>query len=276
MKKAFIYLAIPASLFLLLYSCQKSGSSSDVVATGRQEIQLLLTDGPAFFDSVFVNITSVSVIVDTCKKQNEPRPSTCNISANLAITPGLYDLLSLRNGVDTSLAKGNIPEGKVKAIKINLGAGNYLVKDGITYPIELTSENASIVLKLEDRHHWHEWKPKHKRMWMDFDVARSIIKLSNGKFYLRPVMHLFTEDNSAMVAGKIGPKEAKPVLTLFNATDTAYALPTRGGEFKIRGVNAGTYSLFVNADNDYKDTTIKNIVLETGKLVKIPAITLHK
>ncbi|MFX7640551.1 hypothetical protein ABTJ59_19820, partial [Acinetobacter baumannii] len=62
----------------------------------------------------------------------------------------------------------------------------------------------------------------------------------------------------------------------FNNTDTAYALPNREGEFRLRGLKEGTYSAFFNASNGYKDTTITNIVVSKTKEANLGTITLRK
>jgi len=63
---------------------------------------------------------------------------------------------------------------------------------------------------------------------------------------------------------------------VYNSGDTAYAIPDKDGDFKIRGLKEGTYSLFVNASNGYRDTTINNIVVKAGKETELKKITLQK
>ena len=73
---------------------------------------------------------------------------TSVIWQDLQIRPGVYDLLTLRNGTDTLLASGTIPEGKIKRIKITLGTNNSLVKDSVSYPLNLWKGDSVITLKL--------------------------------------------------------------------------------------------------------------------------------
>jgi hypothetical protein len=120
-----------------------------------------------------------------------------------------------------------------------------------------------------------EFSSRRHRLWLDFDVSRSIIE-ANGRFYLIPVMHTFVEKNTGSVAGKVKPRDAKALLTLFNNTDTAYALPNREGEFKMRGLKDGTYKLLVKASNGYRDTTINNVVVVQPKTTSVGVIELRK
>jgi hypothetical protein len=106
-------------------------------------------------------------------------------------------------------------------------------------------------------------------------VARSIITI-NGGFYLRPVIHLFVVRNTGGIEGTVDPRNAFPVISVFNSTDTAYAIPNHEGKFKVRGLAPGNYSLFVNASNGYADTTINNISVTRGRSTRVDPIILHQ
>jgi hypothetical protein len=283
-------LVIAAGVFFT--SCKKSESAE--MPADKQKLTLYLTDGPGFFDRVLVDIKSVQVLVDTTKDTR--RNDTCNwdrLGANIGfggairrdsglvwtslnINPGVYDILNLRNGVDTLLASTVLPAGAIRLIRIELGTNNSVVKDSVTYPVSLpTNEPNYILVKLKG-HEVEEFLPGQVRLWLDFDVSRSIVVVNNNRFLLRPVIHFFVVKQTASVSGKVKPQDAKAVLTLFNGTDTAYALPNRDGNFKMRGLKNGTYSLYVNASNGYKDTTITNIVVQSPKNTTIPVIELKQ
>jgi hypothetical protein len=64
---------------------------------------------------------------------------------------------------------------------------------------------------------------------------------------------------------------------VYNATDTSLAIPdSKDGEFKIRGLNEGTYSVSFKGSNGFRDTVISNISLSRGKDLKLPVIQLRK
>ncbi|BAV06353.1 lipoprotein [Filimonas lacunae] len=278
-------IATAASATMLFVACNKENSSSDgVVPQGKQSVSLFLTDAPGYFDNVYIDIQSVQVLVDTCDKSDDDRPGwgngdkdSCKVWEDLQIRAGVYDLLQLRNGIDTLLASGVISEGKVRQIKIEIGNRNSLVKDSITYPLNLPGDKTSltIVLKLKGNECERYAKGK-SRLWLDFDVQKSIFQLRNNAFYLNPVIRWFIENTTASLQGSVKPQEAYAVISVYNGTDTAYALPGRNGEFKVRGLTAGTYSVFVNASNGYQDTTINSVVLGAGDNKKLNAIQLHK
>jgi len=114
------------------------------------------------------------------------------------------------------------------------------------------------------------------QLWIDFNCARSIIRVRDNMFYLRPYILLYAVRVTGAVDGTVVPRDAYPVLTLTSSTDTAYGLPRWDGSFKIRGLNDGEYSLFINASNGYKDTTITGISVTAGNVVHLGTIELHK
>lgn len=291
-KHVFLGLMMFIATAMAMTSCKKSDSAQ--IPAGKQNLSLYLTDGPGFFDQVFVDIKSIQVLVDTTKDTR--KNDTCNwdrlgayigstfgnrkdsglVWTNLNINAGVYDILNLRNGVDTLLASTEIPKGAIRLIRIEIGSNNSVVKDSVTYPLYWPDNLPKYILIKLKGHESEEYMPNKLRLWLDFDVNRSIIVLNNNKFYLKPVFHFFIEKTTASVSGKVKPMDAKAVLTLFNGTDTAYALPNRNGEFKMRGLKNGTYSLYINASNNYKDTTINNIVVQAPKNTSVGVIELKK
>jgi len=132
-----------------------------------------------------------------------------------------------------------------------------------------------VEIKLRDSD-WDNFANGRRRIWLDFDVARSIVKVRDGQFYLVPVLRPFTIKKTGSIEGEVVPREAMPVISVYNSADTAYAIPDKDGDFKIRGLKEGTYSLFVNASNGYRDTTINNIEVKPGKETELRKITLRK
>lgn len=278
----------------IFYACKKD-SLSGSVPPNKQRVQLYLTDDPGLFDQVFIDIRQVEVLTDTCGDMDDDnddrdhgdknrcwwddgrynRKDTCKVWDTLDIRAGIYDVLSFRNGLDTLFANGIVPKGVVKKIRITIGNNNSLVKDSVTYPLKsLTGETKLIVNVRHDD--WDEYSNDQLRLWLDFDVTRSVIEVKRGSFVLRPYIMVWTPKITGSLSGKVTPREGYPIVTVWNNADTLYALPNRGGEYKIRGLKEGTYSLFINASNGYQDTTITNIGVKRNKEFKVPSIQLHK
>ena len=273
-----------AAIFIV--SCSKDKSSSSAVPPGQQRVSLYLSDDPALFDKVLIDIQSVRVLVDTSAEDSLDHPEhhdhdcddgrdTSVVWQDLQIRPGVYDLLTLRNGTDTLLATGNIPKGEIKRIKITLGPNNSLVKDSVTYPLNLFRGDSVITIKVRGDD-FDEYLSGHLQLWLDFNIGRSIIKVRNGQFYLRPFIRLFITKATGSIEGEIKPKDAFPVVSVYNDKDTSYAIPFENGKFKVRGLDPGTYTVFVNASNGYQDTTINNVEVTARQETELPKIELHK
>lgn len=288
-KQFFLTAFAALAVALVMTACNKSASLESTVAPGQQHLTLFLTDGPGYFDQVLIDIRSVKVLVDTSadtrkhdnddwdrRGENDNRKDSSFVWENLNIKAGIYDILKFRNGADTLLAAAGIAKGSIRLIKIEIGTQNSVVKDSITYPLSLPPNALNYILIKLKGNECHEYKPNRRQLWLDFDVARSIIQGNDNKFYLRPVFHFFTIIKTGSIAGKVGPKDGKPVITVYNDTDTAYALPNKDGYFKLRGLKDGKYSLFINASNGYADTTITNVMVTAPKETSVGVIVLRK
>jgi len=282
-------IAACASYFLV--SCSKSESVGGSMTTnGRQNASLYLTDAPGFFDHVNLDIKTVSVLVDTSKNtrdhdnsnwddlgSRDHRPDSFLVWEDLGVKAGIYDLIQLRNGVDTLLASANITAGSIRLIRIDLGTNNTLVKDSVSYPLNLVPGLPSYILIKLKGDEWEHFGANSTRLWLDFDVEKSIVQLRNNAFYLSPVIRAFVVTKTGQISGDLLPRDAWPeIVTVFNNTDTAYGLTNRDGAFRIRGLKDGNYSVFFNASNGYKDTTLSNVTINNAGSVSLGNITLHK
>lgn len=271
---------------LVFSACQKSGIRNQE----SQPVAIYLTDHPGEFENVFLDITKVEAKVDSSKRCKEDdrgdKPGDFDHDNDdhqkgrdeygewqtLSFRAGSYDVLTLRNGVDTLLATGTVP-GTLRKIRITVSAVR-VVKNGVTYPVELVSGTGNYLYVHIRKEHMRDSSGVRK-LHIDFDVARSIVEV-NGRFFLRPVLRPFSDHTSGTVEGVVMPLDAKATVKLFNATDTATAIPGREGKYKIRGLAEGTYSVLVTSANGYKDATLSNISVVKGRETKIPLITLTK
>lgn len=288
-KHLFITALMAFAVLFSITACNKSTSLDSNVPIGQEHLTLYLTDGPGLFDNVLIDIKSVKVLVDTSKDTrrndnenwdnrgaNDTKKDSSFVWVNLNIKAGVYDILKFRNGADTLLASTGIIKGAIRLIKIEIGTNNSLVKDSITYPVQLPLNALNYILIKLKGNECHEYLPGKKQLWLDFDITRSIIQGNNNQFYLKPVFHFYTVSTTGSIIGKVTPKDSYPVVTVYNEKDTAYALPNKDGYFKLRGLKNGTYSVLVNASNGYADTTLSNIQVIAPKETSLGLITLRK
>lgn len=193
----------------------------------------------------------------------------------LKVRPGVYDLLRLRNGVDTLLANGHAWKGRISKIRITLGSNSTLWTDSTHhYPLSVCENKPYVYVKV-NAGNIDTLPGGAVRMRIDFNVSKSI-KEKDGGYCLKPEIKAYSERNTGSIEGKLFPKEAKAMVTVFNATDTAAAFPESDGKYKIKGLKEGTYSIHFDATLPYLDSTISNIMVYKGKETEVANVTLRK
>jgi Domain of unknown function (DUF4382) len=285
-KKIFISFSLLVLLSaLFITACQKDTSAS---LQGTQKLSVYLTDDPSLYDSVFIDIKYVEVKTDTStghkhddhfgdndNDRDDDRKGHDEFGQwdTLNIVAGVYNVSKLKNGIDTLLGTATI-NGTIRKIRITLGTANSLVFGGVSYPLNLLPGiNSYLYVKINDRH--HQATTDQTALWVDFDISRSIVSIG-GLYYLKPVLRPFCDNNFARLKGNVLPAAATPLVTVYNATDTANAIPHLDGNFKIRGLKEGTYSILYKGYNGYKDTTITGIQLQNGVEKVLPPVTLKQ
>jgi Domain of unknown function (DUF4382) len=289
MKKFFNAAAL--SLLIVMVIAVFAGCQKDVSATGdgtKQRVQVYLNDDPSIdFAKVLVDIRYVEVKIDSSRDRHNNDDDNDDDDDHhghdrhgnwdtLMVTPGLYDLLRLRNGVDTLLAQGTVLNGTIKKIRFTLGDNSRVYTDSIN----------SAPLRICDNRHYVYVKIKHQnidtipggqiRINIDFDVSKSI-KIENGQFCLKPKLKPYGHHNSGKLEGKVFPYAARPLVKAYNATDTAYAIPWENGKYKISGLAPGTYTVLFDATvATYRDTSISNVRILRERETELPTITLHQ
>jgi hypothetical protein len=281
------------AFLFLVYSCSKDNSSgsSAGVPPGESKVSVFLTDAPASFYKVMVDIKQVAVEIDTAASQNSQDvpgqwdDNYCGFGRRadnksliwdtLDITPGVYNLLDLQNGTDTLLGSGLYTSGKIIKIRITLGSADTVYTDSSTfYPMVVFGPSPSFTINVQ-RENISTVSNNEFQLWLDFNLERSVF-FWNGKFLLKPYIVVFNYPVSAKIKGQVLPRGASPLVTAYSATDTLYAIPGWSGNYQFSRVPVGTYSINFKGHHGYQDTTINGIVVDSMKVVKIPDITLHQ
>jgi hypothetical protein len=277
---------------VLFFACNKQSSSSSNpnIPKGQSQVSMYMMDGPIDLSSVLIDIVQVRVEVDTATTQNtadQPNqwdPGYCGwgrtasnksvIWDTLDITPGVYNLLALRNGTDTLLASGLYTTGKILKIQITLGAQDTVYTDSTTwYPLVIFGPSPTFTINVS-RTNVQDVTNNQFKLWLDFNLQRSIFFWS-GEFYLTPYITVFNDMVTAKVQGLVLPPGAGAAVIGINGADTIYAVPFYNGQYEFRNVPAGTWSFDFKGTNGYQDTTISNIQVDSMQTVKLPTITLH-
>lgn len=276
--------AVVVVVLLGFTSCTKSGLESD------STVSVFLTDGPGDYDNVFIDIVKVEVKVDKDEKRKRndnagltdddkddhlERKDAFGEWIDINYTQGVIDVLSLRNGVETQLGTANIQTGTVRKIRITLGTNNAVVKNGVSYPLTLANPTQNFLyVHLFDKH--RQRGNNNVRVWVDFDIARSIVE-NNGRFFLKPLLRPFCNNNFGEIAGTVLPMEARAVIKITNSSGfEGFALPNRDGRFMIRGLEEGTYTVLIEGNAPYQSQTLSNVDVTKGKLTKLETIILKQ
>ena len=154
--------------FILFYTACKKDS------TGTN-LKVKLTDAPAAYDEVNVDIREVNIKMDD--------DSAAWISLPTAV--GVYNLLEYQDGVDTLIADAVVAGSKIKEIRLVLGTENNIKVGGETFPLVIPSGSESgLKIKMNKT-----LNGSVDYLTLDFDAALSI-KTEGDGYKLRPVVKI--------------------------------------------------------------------------------------
>ena len=256
MKKVFFLLM--ASAVFTIWACKKDN------ATTGPTLELRLTDGPANYQAVNIEIIGAEVHVNK---------DTGNASGwqPLSIRTGVFNILALNNGLDTLLGSTVLPVADISEIRLKLGTNNTIKVAGQTYALTIPSGGESgLKLKFEKK----LVAGVSYIVTLDFDAAKSIKEEKNNQYKLKPTLRLITEANNGSIRGEIAPATCKSVVYAVSGTDTlTSAYPSSLGKFVLQGLDAGTFKVVVDADL-CADKVIPNVSVQVGKATDIGKIQL--
>ena len=281
----------------IIVSCRKENSnSSGSIPAGQQKVLVSLNDDPdPNVTSVVVDIQYVEVKVDTGnfhheddyydedhEEDHQHQGDEGNHHGDhfgkwdtLSVKPGLYDLLKLKNGMDTLIASGFSHIGKITKLRITLGSNNSITIDSTHhYPLPICDGIPYVYANIRS-HSLDSLGGGQYLIRLDFNVEKSI-EFEDGQYCLQPKLKSYSQKTSGIIAGTVLPAEAHAHVKVYNSTDTAFAIPEREGEFEVRGLKEGTYSVLFKAVLPFKDTTLMNVQVKKGNETELPVITLHQ
>jgi hypothetical protein len=243
-------------------SCTKGG-------LGSSRLTLYLTDAPAAYDAVNIEILRIEI-----KGTDDFGEDTWQVFR--FNNPGIYNLLEFTNGLDTLLSSAELPPGRISQIRLILGNNNSIVIDGNTMELPLSTPSM-LQTGLKLNVHAELQSGIEYKLWIDFDVCRSIVLTGNGTYKLKPVLRTFTEAESGAIKGNIQPLEAEASVYAIAGNDSLSAIPNViTGDFLIRGVPPGSWKLVATGNNGYLPDSLENIPVTLGQVTVIDTITLHQ
>jgi hypothetical protein len=244
------------STALVFTSCNKNDDE------GTSQLKVHLTDGPADYDAVLIDVQEIEIHSDANGWQ------TFNI-----LHPGIYNLLDFNNGLDTLIADATLPSGQISQMRLILGPNNSVIVNGTTYPLATPSAQQS-GLKFNIKQQLDPGAVYH--MWIDFDAGKSVVEQGNGTYSLKPVIRTYTELTNGQIKGVVLPAAAEAVVYAIGNTDTATAIPDAQGAFLFSGMPEGNYTVWLDATDStgYVDSTLNNVPVVFGQVNDLGTITL--
>ena len=253
-----------AMMVVTFSACKKT----DVNSSQTSKMNIYLTDAPASYKAVWVNIQQVMVKSDN----TDSADGWVNVPL---LKPGMYNLLDFRNGDDTLLGGVDLPAGKVSQIRLILGDNNQLeLEDGSTVDLKTPSAQQS-GLKLNVDAELQPGIPY--ALVLDFDASRSIVKAGNsGQYILKPVIRAFAKEAGGGIEGVVLPDSANAQISAISGTDTLGAFPDATGAYKFWGLPANTYKLIFTADSTtgYQSDTLNNVSVTVGNITTVDTVRL--
>lgn len=247
-----------ALLFSVAFNaCTKSGDTS-----GTANLKIMLTDDPAAYDEVWVDIRSIEIHSDIDGW----------VGYDL-LHPGVYNLLDFSNGLDTLIADLVLPAGRISQMRLILGDNNTVVIDGTPYDLATPSAQQS---GLKFNIHQDLVPNGSYRIWIDFDAGRSIVHTGSDTYILKPVIRAYTEETNGRIMGTVSPVWSNAVVYAILGTDTAIAIPDDLGYFMISGLPEGTYTVWFDgsATSGFNDVMVSEVSVVFGHTTDMGSIVI--
>jgi hypothetical protein len=258
-RRIFSLTAMFAFLSVAFVSCKNSTDQ-------RAQLEIRMTDDPADYNAVLIDIRDVQINVTGDDKNGwQSLPG---------VHAGVYNLLDLVNDKDTLLVDADIPTGRLHQVRLVLGSNNAVVVDGVTIPLETPSAQQS-GLKLNVQQ--DVTGGILYTMLLDFDAAKSIVKTGNGKYILKPVIRTVLQAAGGSLKGYVQPPGVLTQVFALQGPDTVATTFTLNGGYLIKGLTAGSYSvIYLPTDTAYKQQVKTGIVITTGNVTVADTVTLQK
>jgi hypothetical protein len=274
-----------------IQSCEKpSKFKTQSQVDEQRKVSVFLTDGPMDLKNVFIDVQKVEIKIDNESSSSsddddddDDKDDDDHLSdkdehgewKTLVFEPKVIDVLKLQNGAEMLLGSIDVLKD-VEKVRVTLGPNNTVVDENdVTHNLVLNNAtNNLLYIKIGDDDCDKNDDTKTEEIRVDFDLSKSI-QFLNGKYYLKPKLHSFSNSGYGEIEGKVLPAGIKAKVTISNGQgDPSIAFPDKKGRFKVRGLKAGTYSLLFEAAGK-TSKTVSGVEVRKGKEVELNTITLN-
>ncbi len=255
-------------LLIALWQCSENNTTEPTPNGGEGSIRLTLIDSPSTLDSVVICISRVEVH-DAGTDTTEGSWDVINDSLRY------FDLLQLQNGASAVLGDTSLSAGKYTQIRLILEDRNYVVYNGIKFPLTVPS-GTQTGIKLN--HSFEIEDGKLYELYLDFNVDKSIIITGNGQYKLKPTIRVVPVVISGAISGQVLPLDADPTIWTLVGADTASTFTDIAGLFKLMALPEGNYNVHITPADTliYRDTTITDVNVLANQITDIGIVTLEE
>jgi hypothetical protein len=258
MKRTMIMMLL--AMVFIAGSCKKDNNDNTGGGTPAT-LTIMLTDAPAGYDAVNIDILSVGVHVDSGWYDFDLE------------NPGIFNLIDLSNGNTALLVSGvTVPAGTITQMRLHLGDNNTVVVDGNSFALKTPSgQTSGYKVKMNAAIH----SGVTYQVLIDFDAAKSVVKQGNGNYLLKPVCYGNLMANIGQIDGTVVPAAGGNIASAWNATDTlSVFVDQQTGYFLINSLVPGAYMVRITANLPYIDTTFASVAVAAGQVTHLDSIHL--
>lgn len=250
---------------LIMISCDLANDNT------QASMQVFLTDAPANYESVVIDIEEIRVHKNQNAGDDEDGWRT------IRNEPLQVDLLNLTNGNMQFMGETDLETGTYNQMRLILGNQNLLVmNDGQTVPLTTPSAQESglkldIDTEVESGINYI--------LLLDFDASRSIVEAGNsGQYLLQPVIRAVNLTGTGTINGTIEPADAMPWVYAIADSDTiAGTKATDQGDFMMIGLPPDNYQVSMEPTNtEYNMTVISDVEVTAPDTTRLNTITLDR
>ncbi len=257
-------------LLIVLWQCTENNTTEPVSGNqipSKGSIRIVLIDSPSTLDSIVICVSRVEV-----HKSGTDTTSGSWTVINDSLR--YFDLLLLTNGASAVLGDTSLTEGKYTQIRLIVEDCNYVVDNGIKYPLTIPS-GTQTGIKLN--HSFEIESGKLYELFLDFNVDKSVHITGNGKYKLKPTIRVMPVVISGSISGQVLPVETDPTIWTVSGTDTISTFTDLNGFFKLMALPEGNYDVNITPADTlvYRDTTLIGINVFANQNTEIGTITLE-
>jgi len=253
-------ISVLISILIFFTGCGLSGNKD----TGT--FQVLLTDAPANYESVFVDIQEVRIHKSNSADDQDSGWITVQRE------PMVVDLIELTNGNVEFLGEIDLEPGRYSQLRLILGDQNEVVINGESYPLTTPSAQQS-GLKIQINTDIESGSAY--TLLLDFDASKSVIKTgASNNYMLKPVIRASRLEQSGQIAGTIQPANALPWVYAISGSDTLRSTKAaENGDFLLIGLANKNYRVsFIPTNQNYSPMSKNDVEVRASETTNIGTV----